>query len=300
MKSVEVFELFDNTWQNTLPEKRIAQLKLVRKQVPSEHHELFDGMLDAKLAGVTDSPNATVVLLIHGIQTDGAWHQLVQKEVGSLSHTNVIGLGYDVVSPLQLALPFRGTPVDKIKQDIRDAQRQERSAKFVVIAHSFGSYILSRILPNATDIQFEKIILCGCIIPINFQWGLYTRGMTPKSVINDVGTKDFYPVMATFTTIGYGSSGRKGFQNPHVKDRYFDYGHSDFFEPKYKHIETYWKPFIESGSIVESDWDQNKPKTHLGILMLCHPWIGRPAFYGAVGLISAAVVVGTVAILRLF
>jgi pimeloyl-ACP methyl ester carboxylesterase len=279
MRSVDVFELFDKTWNNSIPEKRMAQLKLVRNQVPEEHHELFDGMLDARLAGVNDSPEATVVLLIHGIQTDGAWHQLVQKEVGSLPHTNVIGLGYDVVSPLQLALPFRGTPVDKIKQDIRDARRQEPLAKFVVIAHSFGSYILSRILPKSTDIEFEKIILCGCIIPINFPWGHYTRGMSPKSVINDVGTRDFYPVMATFTTFGYGSSGRKGFQNPHIKDRYFNYGHSDFFDSKYKHIETYWKPFIADGSIIESDWDQSKPKTALGILMLCHPWIGRTLFY---------------------
>lgn len=279
MKSVEVYELFQKTWENSVPDKRFSQLRLVRKQVPDEHLELFDGMLDSRLSGVQDDPKATVVLLIHGIQTDGAWHQLVQKEIGAIPHTNVVGLGYDVVSPLQLALPFRNTPVEKIKQDIRDARFQEPSAKFVVIAHSFGSYILSRILPKSTDINFEKIILCGCIIPISFPWGHYTRGMSPKSVINDVGTRDFYPVMATFTTFGYGSSGRKGFQNPHIKDRYFDYGHSDFFESKYKHIETYWKPFIVDGSIIESDWDQNKPKTNLGILLLCHPWIGRTFFY---------------------
>lgn len=291
MKSVEVFDLFETTWHGSVPEKRLKMLQMARKQVPVEHYELFDGMLDAKLSGVNDTPEAVVVLLIHGIQTDGAWHQLVQKELGTLPFTNVIGLGYDMVSPVQLASPFRSTPIEKIKQDIRDARKQEPLAKFVVIAHSFGSYILSRILPKSTDIEFEKIILCGCIIPISFPWGHYTRGMNPKSVINDVGTRDFYPVMATFTAFGYGSSGRKGFQSPHIKDRYFDYGHSDFFEPKYKHIENYWKPFIADGSIIESDWDQKKPKTSIGILMLCHPWIGRSVFYTAVVSATAALAI---------
>lgn len=290
MTPVEAFQLFEETWNNTRPKKRLAQIQLIKSSIPLEHHELFDSMLDAKLAGIQDNPKAVVVLLIHGIQTDGAWQQLVQKQIGNLPNTNVLGLGYDVVSPIQLASPIRGTPVRKIAQAIRDARAQEPNAQFMVIAHSFGSYILSRILPTCTDITFKRIILCGCIVPLNFSWGHYTRNMAKKSILNDVGTKDFYPVMATFTAFGYGSSGRKGFQNPHVKDRYFDYGHSDFFESENNHIETYWKPFIEKGEIIESDWDQKKPKNSIGILMLCHPWIGRTLFYGfiAIGLAFAA------------
>lgn len=289
MKPAEAFELFESTWQNTLPNKRISQIQLIKSTIPEEHHELFDSMLDAKLSRIQDNPDAIVVLLIHGIQTDGAWQQLVQKEIGSLSHTNVLGLGYDFVSPLQLASPVRSTPINKIAQDIRDARVQEPKAQFMVIAHSFGSYILSRILPTCPDISFTRIILCGCIVPINYSWGHYTRNMSPKSIINDVGTRDFYPVMATFTSFGYGSSGRKGFQNVHIKDRYFNYGHSDFFENKNKHIETYWKPFIEKGEIIESDWDQKKPKTGIGVLMLCHPWIGRTAFYSLIVVASIAI-----------
>lgn len=284
MKPAEVFDLFEKTWQNSLPDKRIIQLLLIKPQIGEENYELFDSMLDAKLSGVQDNPKAIVVLLIHGIQTEGAWHQLVQKEIGSIPHTNVHSLGYNFVSPFQLASPIRGTPIKKITQDIRDARSQEPNAQFMVIAHSFGSYILSRILPKCTDISFQRIILCGCIVPTDFTWGHYTRNMSPKSIINDVGTKDFYPVMATFTSFGYGGSGRKGFQNPHIKDRYFDYGHSDFFETKNNHISTYWKPFIENGEIIESTWDQHKPKTHIVIQMLCHPWIGRPIFYGLTAL----------------
>ncbi|WP_460149423.1 hypothetical protein [Pseudomonas sp. S3_E10] len=292
MNAVRVFKLLEETWQNTIPEKRISQLKLIRQEIPEEHLELFDGMLDAKISGVQDSPDAVVVLCIHGIQTDGAWHQHVKTEIGKLKNTNVTPLGYNFVSPLQLASPVRSTPINKIMQDFRDARAMEPMAKLMVIAHSFGSYILSQILPKCPDIRLERIILCGSIVPTNYNWGHYTRGMQPNSIINDVGTRDFYPVMATFTSFGYGSSGRKGFQSPHIRDRYFDYGHSDFFENKNNHIETYWKPFIEKGEIIESDWDVNKPKTSIGVMALTHPWIGRPLFYGALIGLTLLIIAG--------
>ncbi|WP_261792922.1 hypothetical protein [Pseudomonas chlororaphis] len=259
----------------------------MKEQLPKEHWELVDSMLDAKLSGIQDNPQATVVFLIHGIQTDGAWHKLVEKELSSLPHTNVEGLGYDFVSGFQLASPVRNTPIQKIAQSIREAKSLEPNAQFMVIAHSFGSYILSRILATSTDISFRRIILCGCIVPTSYPWGLYTKEMEKRSILNDVGTRDFYPVLATFSSFGYGSSGRKGFQVPHIKDRYFDYGHSDFFEPKNNHIAQYWKPFIADGNIVESDWDQEKPKLTNTINMLTHPWIGRSIFY--------AVIIGTLA-----
>lgn len=282
MTPAKIFERFNETWENSLPEKRLHQLLQLKDQIPEEYSELFDSMLDAKLSGVQDNPAATVVFLIHGIQTDGAWHNLVEKELGKLPHTNVHGLGYEFVSALQLASPVRSTPIKKITQDIRNAKAMEPNAKFMVIAHSFGSYILSRILATSPDISFVRIVLCGCIIPTSYPWGLYTKNMEKRSIINDVGTRDFYPVLATFSSFGYGSSGRKGFKAPLIKDRFFNYGHSDFFEPENNHIEKYWKPFIANGEIVESEWDQNKPKMTNDVNSLTHPWIGRSLFYGGI------------------
>lgn len=280
MRPVEVVGLVNETWENSLPNKRLHQLQVVRRQVPAEHLELFDSLTDTKLAGTKDDPSATVVILIHGIQTDGAWHSLVEKELSSLPHTNIQGLGYNFVSAFQLASPIRGAPIRKIAQDIRDARAMEPSAQFMVIAHSFGTYILSRMLATCPDIRFSRIIMCGCIIPTNYRWGLYTKEMERNSILNDVGTQDFYPIMATFSSFGYGSSGRKGFQTPVVKDRFFNYGHSDFFEPEQNHIAMYWKPFISEGKIVESDWDQMKPKLGVCVNLMSHPWIGRTLFFG--------------------
>lgn len=51
------------------------------------------------------------------------------------------------------------------------------------------------------------------------------------------------------------------------------------------HIETYWKPFIQRGEITESSWDTQMPKLNLLILMLSHPWLGRPLVLLLVGLL---------------
>ena len=143
----------------------------------------------------------------------------------------------------------------------------------MVIAHSFGSYIVSRILRSERGMQCERIILCGSIVPRHFQWAEFARSMSKDSIINDVGTADFYPVLATFASVGYGSSGHLGFQTARVTDRYFPYGHSDFFNAE--HVRRFWRPFITDGRIETSAWDVKKPKNGIHIMLLSQPWVGR-------------------------
>lgn len=273
MNSVQLVELVESTWNTALPDKRLIALKAVRVAVSTDLLELFDGLFDAKINGIADDPNAIVLVLVHGIQTDGAWHRLVQKELEDVPNINVVSVGYECVTPAQLFSPFRGTPVAKIAREMRDARLMEPKARLMVIAHSFGSYIVSEILRTEPDIQFERIIFCGSIVPRDFQWAIFARSMSPFSIVNDVGTEDFYPVLATFSTSGYGSSGRLGFQTARVTDRYFRYGHSDFFNSD--HVRKFWRPFITDGQIEKSDWDIQKPKSSVLVMMLSHPWIGR-------------------------
>lgn len=277
MTVTDVISTFETFWNGAKAEVRLANMQRLRTLIPSEHHELFDGLMDAKMAGIQDDPSATVVILIHGIQTDGAWQRLVQNEFKDLRNTNVIDLGYDCVTAAQLASPLRHAPIQKITRELREARIQEPKARFMVIAHSFGTYILSKILTNEADIKFERIVLCGCIMPRDFRWDLHARDMKRGSILNDVGTRDCYPLIATVASLGYGSSGLRGFQSTSVHDRYFNYGHSDFFVPKKLHIRKFWKPFIANGTVKASRWDVRKPKTCVIVLALSHPWIGRPA-----------------------
>jgi len=276
MEVTDVVALVEKTWKDAKPDRRYAAVQNLRIAIPTEHHSLFDCLLDAKLTNIEDDPTATVLLLVHGIQTDGAWQKIVQEALSDVDKLNVIELGYDCVTPLQLISPFRSAPVNKVLREIRDIKQREPQARLMVIAHSFGSYIVSRILHDHSDIQFERIVLCGSIVPRDFRWDKHAPTMKHGAILNDIGTNDFYPVLATFGSFGYGSSGRLGFKTGRVVDRYFPYGHSTFFDKKRRHIKRFWKPFIQSGEVKESGWNTRKPKTTKSILMLSHPWIGRP------------------------
>lgn len=275
MKPSDLVRIVDSLWNDSIPDKRLNVFSQFRLLLSEEHWELFDALIDAKISGIQENPDSIVLLLVHGIQTDGSWQKLVSNELGDIENLNVVELGYECVTVAQLVSPFRGAPVKKITNDIRDVRRREPKARLMVIAHSFGSYIISEILKKSSDISFEKIIFCGSIVPRNYPWSRYAPNMEKGSIINDVGTKDFYPIWATCSSLGYGSSGFRGFQNGLILDRYFPYGHSTFFDKKRKHIKRFWRPFIESGKIRKSLWDVRKPKTRLTLLMLSHPWIGR-------------------------
>lgn len=275
MKPSDLVGIVEKLWSESIPDKRISVLNQFRSILSEEHWELFDALVDAKISGIQENPDSIVLLLIHGIQTDGSWQKLVSNDLGDIKNLNIVELGYECVTAAQLVSPFRSTPVKKITDDIRDLRRREPRARLMVIAHSFGSYIVSEIIKKSSDISFEKIIFCGSIVPRSYPWGRYAPRMEKGSIINDVGTKDIYPIIATCSSLGYGASGFRGFQNGLVLDRYFPYGHSTFFDKKRKHIKRFWRPFIESGKVRKSLWDVRKPKTGLGALMLSHPWIGR-------------------------
>lgn len=287
MRPSELVGVVERIWASTVPEKRITVLADFRKILTQEHWELFDALIDAKISGLQDDPESIVVVLVHGIQTDGSWQKLVSNELSDIKNLNVVEAGYECVTVAQLVSPFRSTPVQKVTDEIRDVKRREPHARLMVIAHSFGSYIISEILKKNSDISFEKIIFCGSIVPRNYHWSRYAPRMEQGSIINDVGTKDIYPIVATCSSFGYGASGSRGFQNGLVLDRYFPYKHSTFFDKKRKHIKRFWRPFIESGKVRKSLWDVRKPKTELPLLMLSHPWIGRTVVVAVLLLLGA-------------
>lgn len=278
----ELLKLVDKLWDSTPPKKRREVFKALRPAIPEDLKKLYDSVVDNKRSSILDSPDQKVLILIHGIQTDGSWQEKLHHQLKDIPQIRFEKFGFNVVTAAQLVGPFRSTPIERIVREIRTIKSQEKLAKIYVIAHSFGTYVTSKIIDKHPDIEFEKIILCGSIISRDYPWHKNARTMPKNSIVNDIGTRDIWPVIATFTTFGYGSSGRRGFQSASVTDRYFDYGHSDFFEDCNDHIAKYWRPIIETADVVHSEWGAKMPKTGLGVLLLSHPWIARPLFYIAV------------------
>lgn len=268
MNSTEVIKLVEKLWNATDPKQRKEVFSLLRATIPEDQKDLFDALVDNKRSGIRDSADSKILVLIHGIRTDGAWQRDVQREFHGVPNLQVHDLGYDVVTGMQLAGPFRAGPVNKIVRDIRRLKEEEPLARISVIAHSFGTYVVSRILEEHPDISFEKIVLSGCLIKRSYPWDRNARGMRKSSIINDVGVRDIWPLIASCATWGYGSTGRVGFKNATVTDRYFDYSHSEFFENNRVHIKKYWRPLFEFDEIVQSEWELNPNRAKTGFLTL--------------------------------
>lgn len=199
-----------------------------------------------------------VIVLIHGIRTHGAWQDKVAAVLQSHPGTVpvIVGFGYFDIFSFWFPVLFRASPIERVEREIRGVIKDNQGALVSVVAHSFGTYIISQILTKRPDLQFHRLLLCGAIVDRTFAWDAL-RSYPTDGVVNDVGTRDKLPAVAKLVSWGYGSSGTFGFRTHKVKDRYFDFDHSDFFSSE--HIERFWVPYLVEGQTIESSWNHSRP-----------------------------------------
>jgi hypothetical protein len=169
-----------------------------------------------------------------------------------------------------------------VHRELRDIKADNPDADLVVVAHSFGTYIIARILESFPDLRLKRLLLCGSIIPRAFRWDRVKSQV--GDVVNDCGTHDIWPVLAQSVTWGYGASGTFGFGSSRVRDRFHKFAHSEYFNAAF--VEHYWTPFLISGTVISSRWDVKRPAA---------PWWHSilaifPLRYVAVALCALAVV----------
>ncbi|MFJ2449487.1 hypothetical protein [Pseudomonas sp. NPDC087626] len=287
MDKTNIIELVRVLWDGTAASKRRKVFREVQKNIPEESRILFQELASHYFNGATDTKESRILILVHGIHTNGSWQQDVQEQMIGVPYLRVQELGYDLVTGFHFALFSRSGPIKKILADINTIKREEPLAKISVIAHSFGTYIISKILENNPDIRFEKIITCGSVISRNYNWTKHAPFAHSTDIINDVGVRDVWPVIANCVTLGYGSSGNQGFRTASATDRYFNYGHSDFFEPQHDHILKYWRPIFEDQTIPKSEI--KLPKASVPLLWFCHSKKGKAIPFA----LYAAAIIGT-------
>jgi len=216
------------------------------------------------------------VLMLHGIRSQAEWHDEVEGVLRrGDANLNPISTGYQYFDLFRFIVPiesFRRPVIDRIKKALVEQIDDPKVDQVSVIAHSFGTYVIWRILQDDSRIRLHRLILCGGIIPDDFEWQRL-RGQIDRlndiddpsrHVINDCGWRDFLPVLAGSVTWGYGPSGRLGFKNSFVRDRYFDMKHSGFFTDD--HVETFWLPALAAGKIVRGP--ERRPATPAWLSLL--------------------------------
>jgi hypothetical protein len=140
--------------------------------------------------------------------------------------------------------------LDLIREDLRALE--EQSYAVTVVAHSFGAYLIHRLLRNDRFINIKTLILCGAVIQRRARWiefKLFHRQIEGE-IINLCGKKDPFPPLAELACMRFGATGTVGAGDPSVQDRYFPIEHGGFFSDEF--FDKYFSKAIFDGKLSEN------------------------------------------------
>jgi pimeloyl-ACP methyl ester carboxylesterase len=199
------------------------------------------------------APERHLVLLVHGINTRAHWIgeiKPVLEQAGFL----VEATSYGKFGVPRFLLPFRWLRKDAIERVVRAiaaARMVHNPSKMSVISHSFGTYVIANILADYPGLKWDRIIFCGSVVRDDFRLDLTLNRFT-QPLLNEVGSRDFWPALAESVTWGYGSVGSNGYNDVGVETRWHrGLAHSGFLTPEF--CEKFWVPFLNHGSEVPGD-----------------------------------------------
>jgi pimeloyl-ACP methyl ester carboxylesterase len=235
---------------------------------------------------------APVVFLIHGIRTAAWWQNRIASVIESETSATVIPIKYGYFDLLRFWCPFsicRSGPIEKLRQQIEGVSKHYGDRPLIVFAHSYGTYALTRVILQNPYFRFDRIILCGSVVPGDFDWRAVEdqiRGTEKRNaIINECGTRDIWPVMAQSGTWGYGATGTYGFGTFNVRDRFHNITHSEYFTNEF--VKTYWIPLVRGEKVTFSDVDTQGGGTPawFNLLRLPLKWIPLVAAVGVAALL---------------
>ena len=209
-----------------------------------------------------------VVVLVHGIRDYALWQGQIRtalKQSGLIAELT----NYGRFNLFQFLIPipfFRRWAVEAVWEQIRVVKQLYPSARLSIIAHSFGTYIVSYLIKKNFDLNAHRIIFCGSVVSYRFKFQDF-QGRFTGAILNEVGTRDIWPALAESVTWGYGSAGTYGFRRPLVGDRWHNGArHGYLLTPQF--CQKFWVPYLKGGIIIDGDEDPKSPPLWLRILSI--------------------------------
>jgi len=195
-----------------------------------------------------------LVISIHGIRTYARW----QKKLAEILADHQIRFklyDYDFFGiPKFLLETFRKKKIEQFYDYYHSVLAENRelldpsdyTKRPSIIAHSFGSYIVGYCMQKYRDVKFDKVILCGSILPNDFDWATIIGRDQANFIRNECGLKDIWCGIVEKIVPKTGSSGKNGFNffaTNFIQEHFEYYEHSDYFHRN--HIENQWIPFLK-------------------------------------------------------
>ena len=229
-----------------------------------EHERNFSSISVSRAAKDEDQ----IVVLVHGIRTHAEWQSMLKREFSQVGITVALtNYGYfDLIRFLLPIQSFRAEALNRLRQLMNDVRANHPRAKISLLAHSFGTYLVSRFIQEETNFPIHRIAFCGSVVRYDFPFEQLRHRFTGP-VINEVSSRDPWPLAAEGLSFGYGTAGTRGFNMPSVTDRWHSgFGHSQYLQQSF--CRKYWLPFFSTGIIVESDDDASRPPIWLRLFGL--------------------------------
>lgn len=239
---------------------RVNFIKVRLVGLPKEDRAEAESLLTFMLAVGDFYEKRVVVATVHGIRTDPVWQAKLDRAIKLADSSIVVKpIKFGFFDAFRFWLPvkyFRQGKVRHVTSQLRLLVKENMNCDLVIVAHSFGTYLTAHSLQDNPDLDVKRIILCGSVLPENYEWDHLRNRPEQGCIVNDIGTKDIWPALAKTFTFGYGAAGVNGFNTHSVEDRYHFVGHSDFFTPDL--FNKYWIPFILRGDLVKSPHTENR------------------------------------------
>ena len=221
-----------------------------REKIANSLGYTLDSKLSRKLCN-----NDLHVLTVHGIRTYGAWQNSFKSQTEMLvNNISFHSYKYGYFSALSLCIPFlRDREVKNFSKRLEQLFEKHPNKRMVIFSHSFGTYVtvfaLKKIIQEKQSVPIETIVLSGSVLKINFDWSFLN--MTNIKIVNECAYQDKILLISEALVPGLGMAGKvgfKGFNNDRFVNRFYNGGHSSYFE-KDSFIKRYWIPLLTAESL---------------------------------------------------
>jgi len=197
-----------------------------------------------------------VVILVHGIRTHAPWIAMIRSEF-ERAGLIVQPTNYGRFDVLRFLWGSPRSSIDQVWEAVEYTRQRYPGAKICFLAHSFGTYIVARILQRQLNFRADRVVFCGSVVNYRFPFA-HLSNRYDGDIINEASGRDIWPIFAESATFGYGTGGTYGFKTAGVRDRWHKgFGHSQYLTKEF--CQKYWIPFFKDGRIQEGDLLDDTP-----------------------------------------
>lgn len=197
-----------------------------------------------------------VVITVHGANTIGDWQMEAHPVFSGIHDFFYHPYHYGRFWPQRVASAHdRLTALERFYRHYMHVRRQ-RGVVPSMIAHSFGTYLVSQAFERYPLFELDRLVLCGSIVQRDYNWS----DRPVRQVRHDIALRDWVAKgFRVFRRVipGTGSSGIDGFSvcNHRLFEfRFPDYGHSTVINRR-EHCRDIWLPFLRDTEVFKRRCD---------------------------------------------